>query len=156
MTINATISFWFLKEMQANCFIMLIAGYETTSTSLGFISYELALNPDVQKKLQAEIDEHFPDEVRDVLRVRITHFKYFSKKCKKNSQFICKLPASLVPLMHYSPKSRAQIISRMVLVSCSSRYKYNDVIKVHFLFMYVGLSTRLHVSTKDEIHGDVR
>ena len=50
--------------MQANCFLVLIAGYETTSTALGFASYELALNPDVQKKLQAEIDEHFPDEVR--------------------------------------------------------------------------------------------
>ena len=49
--------------MQANCFIMLIAGYETTSTALGFASYELALNPDVQKKLQAEIDEHFTDKV---------------------------------------------------------------------------------------------
>ena len=42
---------------------MLVAGYETTSTSLGLASYELALNPDVQKKLQAEIDEHFPDKV---------------------------------------------------------------------------------------------
>ena len=49
--------------MQANSFIMLIAGYETTSTALGFASYELALNPDVQKKLQEEIDEHFTDKV---------------------------------------------------------------------------------------------
>ena len=49
--------------MQANSFVMLIAGYETTSTALGFASYELALNPDVQKKLQAEIDEHFTDKV---------------------------------------------------------------------------------------------
>ena len=49
--------------MQSNSFIILIAGYETTSTALALASYELALNPDVQKKLQAEIDEHFPDEV---------------------------------------------------------------------------------------------
>ena len=47
--------------MQANCFTMLIAGYETTSTALGFASYELALHPDVQKKLQAQIDENFND-----------------------------------------------------------------------------------------------
>ena len=43
--------------------IFLLAGYETTSTTLGFISYELALNPDVQKKLLDEIDEYFPMQV---------------------------------------------------------------------------------------------
>ncbi len=50
--------------MQANSFIMLTAGYETTSTALGFAAYELALNPTVQRRLQQEIDEHFADKVR--------------------------------------------------------------------------------------------
>ena len=49
--------------MQANSFIMLTAGYETTSTTLGFAAYELAINPDVQRKLQQEIDEHFAEKV---------------------------------------------------------------------------------------------
>ena len=49
--------------MQANSFIMLTAGYETTSTTLGFAAYELAINPDVQRKLRQEIDEHFPEKV---------------------------------------------------------------------------------------------
>ncbi len=53
----------FPQEMQANCFVMLIAGYETTSTALGFASYELATNPEVQKKLQEEVDQHFSDKV---------------------------------------------------------------------------------------------
>ena len=61
--------------MEANCFIMLIAGYETTSTALGFASYELALHPDVQKKLQAEIDEHFTNKVG----VHIYSFKFKKK-----------------------------------------------------------------------------
>ena len=42
---------------------MLTAGYETTSTPLGLAAHELAINPDIQKKLQEEIDEHFPDKV---------------------------------------------------------------------------------------------
>ena len=50
--------------MQANSFIMLIAGYETTSTTLGFAAYELALNPDIQRRLQQEIDEHFAEKVK--------------------------------------------------------------------------------------------
>ena len=53
----------FQQEMQGNSFIMLVAGYETTSTALGLASYELALNRDVQEKLQAEIDQHFPEKV---------------------------------------------------------------------------------------------
>ena len=50
-----------MEEMQANSFILMIAGYETTSTALAFTAHELALHPDIQKKLQEEIDEYFPE-----------------------------------------------------------------------------------------------
>jgi len=36
---------------------MLSAGYDTTGTAMGYILYELALNPDVQEKLLEEIRE---------------------------------------------------------------------------------------------------
>ena len=49
--------------MQAQMNIFLIAGYETTSTALGFTAYDLAVNPRVQEKLQEEIDSAFPSEV---------------------------------------------------------------------------------------------
>ena len=49
--------------MQGQIFVFLAAGYETTATTLGFMSYYLALYPDVQRKLQDEIDEYFPDLV---------------------------------------------------------------------------------------------
>ena len=55
--------YFIIQEMQANSFIMLTAGYETTSTTLALAAHELAINPDIQKKLQEEIDEHFPDKV---------------------------------------------------------------------------------------------
>ena len=41
----------------------LFAGYETTSSSLSFLVYELATHPDVQQKLQEEIDATFPNKV---------------------------------------------------------------------------------------------
>ncbi|XP_077880897.1 cytochrome P450 3A12-like [Ictidomys tridecemlineatus] len=49
-------------EIAAQSIIFILAGYETTSTTLSFIMYLLATHPDVQKKLQQEIDETFPDK----------------------------------------------------------------------------------------------
>uniref|UniRef100_H3C2D9 unspecific monooxygenase n=1 Tax=Tetraodon nigroviridis TaxID=99883 RepID=H3C2D9_TETNG len=52
------------KEILAQAMIFIFAGYETTSSSLGFLAYSLATNPDIQKKLQEEIDKTFPGKVR--------------------------------------------------------------------------------------------
>ena len=49
------------KEIVAYSITFLLAGYETTSNTLAYISYLLALNPAVQKQLQTEIDEYFSD-----------------------------------------------------------------------------------------------
>ena len=49
-------------EVLAQSIIFLIAGYETSSGTLGFICYHLATNPDVQEKLQKEIDSVWDDE----------------------------------------------------------------------------------------------
>uniref|UniRef100_A0A8C7BXB9 unspecific monooxygenase n=1 Tax=Neovison vison TaxID=452646 RepID=A0A8C7BXB9_NEOVI len=47
-------------ELVAQSMTFLFAGYETTSTALSFLAYELATHPDVQQKLQEEIDSTFP------------------------------------------------------------------------------------------------
>ena len=39
----------------------MLAGYETTSNALGFTSYLLALNPDKQDKLCADIDAYYEE-----------------------------------------------------------------------------------------------
>lgn len=39
----------------------LLAGYETTSNALSYVSYLLALNPHAQEKLQGEIDAYFQE-----------------------------------------------------------------------------------------------
>lgn len=50
-------------EIVAQCFVFLLAGFDTTANSLAYVSYCLAMNSRVQQKLQLEIDEICIDEV---------------------------------------------------------------------------------------------
>ncbi|XP_068940868.1 cytochrome P450 3A12-like [Petaurus breviceps papuanus] len=49
-------------EIVAQAVTFLFAGYETTSTTLTFISYNLATHPEIQKKLHEEIDSTLPNK----------------------------------------------------------------------------------------------
>ncbi|KAI5128078.1 Cytochrome P450 3A4 [Manis pentadactyla] len=49
-------------ELVAQSIIFIFAGYESTSSVLSFLMYLLATHPDVQQKLQEEIDATFPDK----------------------------------------------------------------------------------------------
>lgn len=73
--------------------------------NLAYSTYELAKHPDIQAKLQAEIDEHWRDEqeidydvindlayldifIREVLRLYSTTHRVFSRECSQ-STVIC-------------------------------------------------------------------
>ena len=44
-------------EACAQAFVFFLAGYETSSSTATYCLYELALHPEIQKKVQNEIDE---------------------------------------------------------------------------------------------------
>ncbi len=49
--------------MIQNSKMLLLVGYESTSSTLGFLYYDLACHPHVQTKLQHEMDQKFPNGV---------------------------------------------------------------------------------------------
>ncbi|XP_078521134.1 cytochrome P450 3A24-like [Lissotriton helveticus] len=50
------------SEIMAQAVIFILAGYESTSTILSFLAYSLATHPDIQRKLQQEIDTLLPNK----------------------------------------------------------------------------------------------
>ncbi|XP_017274474.1 thromboxane-A synthase isoform X2 [Kryptolebias marmoratus] len=46
-------------EIVGQAFVFFLAGYETTSSTLGFACYLLALHPECQSKVQEEVDDFF-------------------------------------------------------------------------------------------------
>ncbi|XP_049832801.1 probable cytochrome P450 6a14 [Schistocerca gregaria] len=68
------------KEVAALAWMFFIAGYETSSTTVSFCLYELARHPDIQKKVQEEIDDVLKKTNGDVTyEVIMTQMPYLEK-----------------------------------------------------------------------------
>jgi cytochrome P450 family 13 len=50
------IVFSFFQEIVSNVVVFMLAGYESTGTALSYAAHELASHPDVQRRLQEELD----------------------------------------------------------------------------------------------------
>nr|ABE60885.1 cytochrome p450 6B2 [Helicoverpa armigera] len=65
--------------MCAQAFVFYIAGYETSATTMAYLTYQLALNPDIQNKLIAEIDEAIKANGGKVTYDTVKDMKYLNK-----------------------------------------------------------------------------
>lgn len=90
------------SEIFSNVFIVLVAGYETTSTALGYCTHRLALHRDIQEKLYEELIEHWSGDtdsydvimtklsymdsfVREVLRMHPIALQVVNRQCAENT-----------------------------------------------------------------------
>jgi cytochrome P450 len=53
-----------LNEVKQNLYLFMIAGYETASTALGYVTHVLATHADEQRKLQQHIDSYVHQETK--------------------------------------------------------------------------------------------
>ncbi|XP_049964467.1 cytochrome P450 6a9-like [Schistocerca serialis cubense] len=68
------------KEVAAQAWVFFLAGFETSSTTVSFCLYELARHPDIQKKVQGEIDVVLKKNNRDVTYdIIMTQMPYLEK-----------------------------------------------------------------------------
>lgn len=54
-------------EIVGQAFVFLVAGYETSSNTLAFACYLLAINPECQRELQKEVDHFFTRHVSEAV-----------------------------------------------------------------------------------------
>jgi cytochrome P450 family 6 len=68
-----------MDELAAQVFIFFIAGFETSSTTMSFCLYELALNPDIQRRVQDEIDNVLQEHDGEITYEAIQQMEYLGK-----------------------------------------------------------------------------
>lgn len=68
-----------MDELAAQVFIFFIGGFETSSTTMSFCLYELALNPDIQRRVQDEIDNVLQKHDGEITYEAIQQMEYLDK-----------------------------------------------------------------------------
>ncbi|CAE7213467.1 unnamed protein product [Rhizoctonia solani] len=54
-----------IEELYSETFLFLLAGSDTSSNTLSSLCYHLAINPQMQRELQTELDQHIPLDSSD-------------------------------------------------------------------------------------------
>ena len=96
--------------------MFLLAGFETTGSTLAFTSYLLAINPDKQEKLCADIDAYFKEN-------EVMSLHYLAVLCEyllynTGGQCACCFSVSSVSRLGHSRVSQA-LPSRIIVGNCT-------------------------------------
>ncbi|XP_023223805.1 thromboxane-A synthase-like [Centruroides sculpturatus] len=62
-----------LDEIVAQCVLFIIGGHDATTTTMTFLAYQMALNPECQEKLLKEIDETWETHVNKCFLILVKY-----------------------------------------------------------------------------------
>ncbi|XP_015117421.1 cytochrome P450 9e2 [Diachasma alloeum] len=65
-----------IRDMVSQAFVFFFGGFDTTSSTMCFVAHHIAIDPDVQRKLQEEVDEVYEQCDQSVTYEAINNMKY--------------------------------------------------------------------------------
>ncbi|XP_051157203.1 cytochrome P450 9e2-like [Leptopilina boulardi] len=65
-----------IDDIIAQCFVFILAGFDTTTTAMCFIAHELAMNSEIQDKLRKEIDSFIKNKEEKITYETLSKMKY--------------------------------------------------------------------------------
>ncbi|XP_063971953.1 cytochrome P450 9e2-like [Diachasmimorpha longicaudata] len=65
-----------IRDMVSQAFVFFFGGFDTTSSAMCFVAHHIAMDPDVQRKLQKEVDEVYEQCDQSVTYEAINNMKY--------------------------------------------------------------------------------
>ncbi|CAH1395151.1 unnamed protein product [Nezara viridula] len=64
------------NTITSNAFVFLLAGYETTASTLGYVLYELSTNPEIQEKVYKEVEDVLKKHNGEITWEALNEMKY--------------------------------------------------------------------------------
>ncbi|XP_052839469.1 cytochrome P450 6a8 [Drosophila gunungcola] len=81
-----------IEEVIAQAFVFFIAGFETSSSTMGFALYELARNPHIQDKVRTEVEEVLEKHNQKFTYECTRDFKYLNQVINETSRLYTIVP----------------------------------------------------------------
>uniref|UniRef100_A0A8W4FKI0 unspecific monooxygenase n=1 Tax=Sus scrofa TaxID=9823 RepID=A0A8W4FKI0_PIG len=130
----------FDEELVAQGITFIFAGYETTSTPLSFLMYKLATHPDIQEKLQKEIDVTFPSKTPPTYDA-LAQMEYLDMVLNEILRLI-PLAARLERVCKKDMEVHGMFLPRGTVISCDFYVSFNC-----FIYFYGTRFSKKHKDT---------